>query len=96
MSTFCFVLTPVVVNLVFLCLIAALLLSFIRLVIGPSIPDRVVALDLIAAISVGICTVYAIETDQPGLLDVAIVLALISFLGTIAFAKYVERGAHDE
>ena len=67
------------------------ILTFIRLVQGPSLPDRVVALDLLATISISIIAVYAIATRQPVVLDVAVVLALISFLGTIAFAYYIGR-----
>jgi multicomponent Na+:H+ antiporter subunit F len=70
----------------------AMLLALIRLVLGPSIPDRVVALDLIAGLATGLIAVYAIHTDQPVFLRAAIVLALLSFLGTIAFAYYVEKG----
>lgn len=67
-------------------------LTFIRLVLGPTVPDRVIALDLIAMQSVGIVAVYAIGSEQPTLLDVAIVFALIVFLGTVILARYLERG----
>ncbi|HSE99113.1 MAG TPA: cation:proton antiporter [Blastocatellia bacterium] len=84
------------VNIVFAMLGIAMILAFIRLARGPSLPDRVVALDLIAAIAVAITSVYAIATGQEALLDVAIVVALISFLGTVAFAQYLERRSRDE
>jgi multicomponent Na+:H+ antiporter subunit F len=71
---------------------SALFVAFFRLARGPSLPDRVVALDLISTISVAIIAVYTIITDTPVLLDVAIVLALIAFLGTVAFARYLEKG----
>lgn len=80
----------------FAMLSAALVLAFIRLVRGPSLPDRVVALDLISALAVGIISVSAIETGQRIMLEAAIVLALISFLGTVAFARYLERRARAE
>jgi len=70
-----------------------LLLALVRLVRGPSLPDRVVALDLMGTLAVGIITAHAMATQQPVFLDVAIVLALIAFLGTVAFARYVERRA---
>lgn len=69
----------------------AVFLAFVRLVRGPTLPDRVVALDLIATLMIGIIALYAIATDEPVLLDLAIVLALISFLGTVAFAHYIEK-----
>ncbi len=86
--------TPVqglVVFVAFPLLTIAVILAFVRLVRGPSLPDRVVALDLISTLMIGIIAVYAIATDEPVLLDLAIVLALISFLGTVAFAHYLER-----
>ena len=73
-------------------LVVALFLAFIRLVRGPSLPDRVVALDLCGTVVVGMIAVQAIMTEQRVLLDVAIALALVSFLGTVAFARYVQRG----
>lgn len=67
-------------------------LAMVRLVRGPSLPDRVVALDLMTVAAIGIVAVYAGATDQMVLLDVALILALISFLGVVAFATYVQRG----
>ena len=64
-------------------------LSFVRLYKGPSLPDRVVALDLLTTVGIAITAVYAVITERPVILDVATILALISFLGTIAFAYYI-------
>lgn len=69
----------------------ALILSFVRMLLGPTLPDRVVALDLISTLGIGVIAVYAIVVDHARLLDVALIVALISFLGTIAFAYYVEQ-----
>lgn len=69
----------------------AIVLTVIRLLRGPSLPDRVMALDLLTTLGIGMIAVYAIATDQPAFLDVAIATALISFLGTVAFAYYIER-----
>lgn len=74
----------------------ALFLTFIRLVRGPTLPDRVVALDLMGVLAVGMITAYAVATDQPLLLDPATVLALVGFLGTVAFARYLKRRGRDE
>ncbi len=74
----------------------AMFLAFIRLIRGPSLPDRVVALDLIGIIVVGIIAAYDILTEQPVLLDAATVVALVAFLGTVAFARYVELRQRDE
>ena len=71
-------------------LVIAVVLAFVRLMLGPSLPDRVVALDLIATLLVGLIAVYAIATDEAIVLRVAMVVALITFVGTIAFAYYLQ------
>ena len=80
------------VNAVLGMLSLSLLLGFVRLVKGPSLPDRVVALDLIGVVSVGFIAVFSIAENEPVLLLPAIVLALIMFLGTVAYAFYVDKG----
>ena len=52
----------------------ALLLTLARLLRGPSLPDRVIALDMMATLGIGVVAVYAVFTGQPALLDVAICL----------------------
>jgi len=89
-------LPPTVEATLFLILSVAMVLGFVRLVRGPSLPDRVVALDLCAVTVAGFVAVYAIDTGQRALLDAAIVIALITFLGTIGFARYVERRKREE
>jgi multicomponent Na+:H+ antiporter subunit F len=69
----------------------ALLIAVVRLVTGPSLPDRVVAMDLIGVLVVGLIVVLAASTRVRATLDAAIVIALIGFVGTIAYASYVER-----
>jgi multicomponent Na+:H+ antiporter subunit F len=68
----------------------SLLLAFVRLVRGPSLPDRVVALDFISALAVSFIGLYTISSRNAVYLDAAVVIALIAFLGTVAFARYVE------
>jgi multicomponent Na+:H+ antiporter subunit F len=80
------------INIIFGVLILGMVIAFIRLLKGPSLPDRVVALDLMAIIAVGMITAHAVRSDQSIYLDVALALALISFLGTIAFAFHIEKG----
>jgi multicomponent Na+:H+ antiporter subunit F len=69
----------------------AVLLTFVRLARGPSLPDRVIAFDLLATLGIAVLAAYSVATDQPAFLDVGLVLALVSFLGTVAFAHYMER-----
>ncbi len=84
-------LQDLIVMLILPLLSAAILLTFARLVRGPSLPDRVVALDLLSTLGIGVIAAYAIATDQPVFLDVASILALVTFLGTVAFAYYLEQ-----
>jgi multicomponent Na+:H+ antiporter subunit F len=63
---------------------------------GPSIADRVIALDLLITTSVGIIAIYSIVYDQPTFLDIAMILALIAFLGTVAFSYYLEKRNKNE
>ncbi len=69
----------------------AVVIVFARLVRGPSLPDRVVAIDLMNTLGIGIIATYAVATNHSAFLDVASAMALISFLGTVAFAYYIER-----
>ena len=73
----------------------ALVVSFVRLAKGPTLPDRVVAMDLIGVLVVGLIVVLAGWTGVRATLDAAVVIALIGFVGTVAYATYVERG-HQE
>jgi len=69
----------------------SVILIVIRFLKGPSIVDRVIALDLLITTGIGIIAVYSIITDQPTFLDIAMILALIAFLGTVAFSYYLEK-----
>ena len=70
----------------------AVLLALVRLVKGPSLPDRVVAMDLLSVVIVGFIVVLAASTGVRATLDAALVIALIGFVATVAYAIYVERG----
>lgn len=70
----------------------AVLVAMARLIKGPTLPDRIVALDLIGVLVVGLTAVMAGTTRVQATLDAAVVIALIGFVGTIAYAVYVERG----
>ncbi len=66
-------------------------LGFVRIAWGPTLADRVVALDMMTVSIVAFCGLYAIFADDPVFIDVAIVLALIGFLATVALARFAER-----
>jgi multicomponent Na+:H+ antiporter subunit F len=69
----------------------SVILIVIRFLKGPSIVDRVIALDLIITAGIGIIAVYSMITNQPAFLDIAMILALIAFLSTVAFSYYLEK-----
>lgn len=69
----------------------AVLLVFYRFFKGPTISDRVVAVDLLVTIGIGIIAVYSILTHQPTFLDIALILALIGFLATVAYSFYIQK-----
>ena len=82
----------IVTHIALVTLGVALLIAFVRLVKGPTLPDRIVAMDLIGVLVVSLIVVLAASTQVTATLDAAIVIALIGFVGTLAYATYVERG----
>ena len=80
-----------VLSIAFGAVTIAMFLALLRIVRGPTLADRVVALDLMATLAMGFILIYAVTTAQTILLDIAIVLALIAFLGTVAFAYFIEK-----
>lgn len=74
----------------------SMVLLFIRFLLGPSIADRVIALDLLITTGIGMIAIYSIITNQPTFLDIAMILALIAFLGTVAFSYYLEKRNKNE
>lgn len=71
---------------------AGMVMAFVRLARGPSLPDRVVAFDALATMATGGLVIAALSTGQSLLLDIALAVALVSFLGTIALALSLEKG----
>jgi multicomponent Na+:H+ antiporter subunit F len=63
-----------------------------RVVVGPTTPDRVVGLDVIATNVVAIAVLFALATGQSFFITVSLVLAIIGFISTIAVARYVTEG----
>ena len=72
--------------------IATVFLLLVRLGIGPSISDRIVALNTIATQATLAVLLFSAAADRPVYLDVALWLASFSYLGTIVWSRYLERG----
>ena len=78
--------------IVMLMLIVAFGASFVRVVIGPSLPDRVVALDMAATIVVAIILTHCVQSGSSYYIPSAISIALLSFVGTVSLALYISKG----
>ena len=77
-------------------MIALVALCLFRVIKGPSVADRVVAIDIIGIIVVGICVVLSISTGKAFLIDIGIAWIILSFIGTLTMAKYLGRRKLDE
>ena len=80
------------INCTMFVLMVSLIPALIRVIKGPSLPDRVIALDVIASIVVAIILVHCIQSGSLYYLTGAMVVALVAFLGTVALALYIRRG----
>jgi multicomponent Na+:H+ antiporter subunit F len=67
----------------------ALLLTVWRVLAGPTLPDRILALDMLTGIAIGFIAVIAVKTGFSLYIDIAISLGLVGFLATVAFARFV-------
>jgi multicomponent Na+:H+ antiporter subunit F len=72
--------------------LAAIVLAFVRMIIGPSSADRVVGLDVMTIISISLIVFLALILERSIYVDIALVYGLMSFVGVIAVARYLERG----
>lgn len=78
--------------IIMLLLIVAFGATFIRIVIGPTLPDRVIALDMSSTIVVALILTHSIQSGSFYYLPAAISIALLSFVGTVALAIYIQKG----
>lgn len=79
----------VCVNISLAVLTVAFVLIVLRIVRGPTLPDRVVALDMLVAVGIGYIAAIGVQTDYFLYVDIAIALGLVGFLATVAFARFV-------
>jgi len=77
-------------------LIASFFLIMVRLLKGPSLPDRVISLDLLAFVALGIILLNMIITGEEEYLDIVIVISLVIFIATVAIAKYLTKGGEND
>jgi multicomponent Na+:H+ antiporter subunit F len=84
------------VNVVFLVLLGCCSLCLCRMAMGPTAPDRAVALDILGVVIVAYCALLSVLTGKDFYMSVAISWALLSYMGNIALAKYLEGKQFDE
>ena len=77
-------------------LIICCFMCLYRIAAGQSAPDRTVAIDILGTLVVGICAIFALQEDRSFFINIAISWALLSFIGTIALAKYLEGRTFDD
>jgi multicomponent Na+:H+ antiporter subunit F len=81
MDQYIYILLYIQIALCFLCLL--------RIIKGPTIPDRMVGIDIFGILVVGICVILAIITDRKFIIDIGIAWIILSFIGTLTLAKYL-------
>lgn len=85
-----------VVLTVFGMILLSLTLAFVRVVRGPTLPDRVAALELVNVLAVAFIGLYTVWSREVAFIDASVALALIAFVSTVAFARYAERGERSD
>ncbi len=83
-------------DIYFLVLVVCCFLCLIRAWLGKTIPDRMVAIDIMGTLAVGMTALYALITKLDYLIDVVLAWIFLSFIGTLALAKYLAHKTLDE
>lgn len=81
-----------ILHLALIFMALAMIPCIYRILLGPTIPDRILGLDAMATVMVVMLGVYSFVHESVFFLDVALVLSIISFLGTVAISKYLDEG----
>ena len=84
------------IQIAFIILTFSAALCLYRIARGPSAPDRTVAIDILGIVIVGFCAILGLVTGQSFYLNVALAWSLLSFIGTIALAKFLEGRTFDD
>ncbi len=80
----------------FLILVVCCFLCLIRAWLGRTIPDRMVAIDIMGTLAVGMTALFALISKREFIIDIALAWIFLSFIGTLALAKYLSNKALDE
>lgn len=82
----------VILRVALLLFMVAIALSLVRVIKGPSLPDRAIALDTIGVNLISLIAIISIVLKTKAFLEAILILGILAFIGTIAFSKYIERG----
>lgn len=82
----------IIVTFALICISLSMLALIYRVIKGPSIPDRVIALDALVINLIGVIALISILLDTYAFLEVILLLGILAFIGTVATAKYLEKG----
>ena len=80
----------------FILLIIGSFMCLYRIMVGPIPPDRMVAIDILGILTVGICALFSVRTGKDFYLYIAIGWAILAFVATLALAKFLEGRSFDE
>ena len=70
----------------------AIVITFIRILLGPTFPDRVIAMDVVGVNLISAIAIVSILFSTKAFYDVILVIGILAFISTIAFSKFLERG----
>ncbi|MCH7323787.1 Na(+)/H(+) antiporter subunit F1 [Solibacillus sp. MA9] len=82
----------IILRMALLLFMVAIALSLVRVIKGPSLPDRAIALDTIGVNLISLIAIISIVLKTKAFLEAILILGILAFIGTIAFSKYIERG----
>ena len=73
-------------------ILLGIVLGIVRLILGPTVVDRIAAIDMLTVVTISVIALYAHVAGRFAYLDVALVYGVLSFLSVLAVARYLERG----
>jgi len=82
----------ITLDITLIVLAVSLALSFIRLAVGPTLPDRILALDTLYINTIAFLVIFGIRIDNAVYFEAALLIAMFGFFGTVALSKYLLRG----
>lgn len=80
------------VTIAIICLALSMLALVYRIITGPTLPDRIVALDAVGVNIVGIVALICIKLETTAYIEFVLLFGILAFIGTVAFSKYLEKG----